>query len=497
MRISRFIVAFIVLACLASTSVQAISKPTKICGISFAAVTVGSIASLGIHQVISNKLYAGNPTDQTVVNADGASITAGTGASLPLQMRIRHHLQSNNIDVEQIMGDETFILMPDYFFPTNFPEIDTLSEAEVSALVHDLVRKKLETYDYVLIGRLPHQEDFEASRLQRLPDDHPVAFVLDILESNEQRLLNVEAINRSLAEVDPLDGVIVLNLANFSKELIQRGEKASELLPDRIHPNNNGQALFFNKAVLPGLDEVPALQGIIPEIAQRNAWQQTISKLNALPFTGRVASDFAEIAIQEQVQSAEAFQNRKRGLYWLGFASGQKANLRAHDSLKRSEDFPQEYAGQIAKLEAIKQKIGTLSGFAPNGFTVSILEGENGRSLVLNLAQALFYTSIELQETAPGSNVFEAYGYDFWASVNSENPPRVNYFFRAELDPNKPGSLNLEWQVLPLVVDQNAQLDQPDPLLRLGYLDPRAEDRLEELREDLPRLEFLLELEAH
>lgn len=478
---------------LSPVEMEAASKK-RICAAVLGGLVGVSVTGIGSHQLITNALYARNPTDKKVVNTDGASITAGTGASLPIQMRIRHHLQSNGIDIEKIMNGKDLVLMPDYFFPSNFPEIDKLSPDEMTKKVEQIVHSHLEKYDFVLIGKLPTEGAFDHGTLASVSENHPVRFVLTILETGEVRKANVVAINDTLDELGKLDGVIVLDPTEFSNVLLSMGERASDLMPDRIHPNNNGQALLFNTMILPGLNQIGRLNGAVPPMTQRNAWQQAIERLNSLPVVGRVATDFSELAIKAQVQTVSSFKVRTPGLYWLKFGEGQTDVLKDDSSLVVPNELPNQYGASIAELKAIHGAVKSLVPFMPNGFTVTIINNEEERSIALNLAQALFYTSIELKETAPGSNIFEGFGYDFWSSVDTENPPRVNYFFRASLDETDGSKMKLNWEILPLIRDEGGQLLQEDPLLRLGYVDSETQVYLEQHRNDLPRLEFKLEL---
>ncbi len=445
------------------------------------------------HRFVSEAIFALQPVDRKILHQDGASISAGTGASLPMQMRIRHHLQKNGVDLQTLMQGKSFVLMPDYFFPTRFTALDSQSKEELEANFRQAVFNQLSRHQYVLVGLLPESNWYTDSTWAGLSSDHPVKFVTNFLESSETRKENVRYLNSLIQRLpDENSAFIVLDPKPFLDSLIARGDQAISFVPDRVHPNDKGQILFYNDVILPGLNKIPALYQRIPRMPDRGAYSDGVKTLSQLPYVGFLASDFVEEAISSQVLSSNDFENLKEGLYWANYQTGYVAELKDESALITTGTLD-NYSESIAELEGIHGVVSSLAGLIPKGFTVAVNKHSDGVSLSLNLAQALFYTSIELKEVAKGAGIYEAYGYDFWASSNDS---KVNYYFRVTLDPTNPTEFDLHWEVLPLLRDDTGILIQPDPLLRLGYIDAEFQRQLELLRSKLPRLEYDLRLKV-
>lgn len=453
-------------------------------------------AVLGSHQVISNVIYASRPTDKSVLLTEGASITGGTGASLPIQMRLRHHLQENNIDIESLMPDQSIFIMADFFFPTNYTNLSSASEQEIRDDVRSIILERLSQHQFVLAGLLPTSSDINQELLSEVSPDHPTRFVLSFLESDEVTKRNTKAVNqtlRELAEQNPK--MILLDQHEFMQNLLDHPEQAMSRFPDRIHPNDNGQADYINRVILPALNQIPDIKNMIPELKMRNAYQELLQKLNQLPYVGAVTTDFAEQAMGAQAQSAQDFINRKPGLYWADMGGAEQMIGQLENSLTLPSSPLDQYRDFGEKdLVAIRDAIKGYSSILAHGFPLSLSNSSGSPSVTLQLTQAFFYTSIELKEVSPGSGVFEAYGYDFWLSVDKDMPPKVNYYFQVTLDPENPDKFDLLWRIFPLVRDDEGKILQETPLMRKAYLEQKPTDFIQENADLMPFLEFQLKM---
>jgi hypothetical protein len=352
-----------------------------------------------------------------------------------------------------------------------------------------------------LVGTLQEHELFSEAAKKNLAaqPDHPVNVVVQMISQSEAQRRSVKEINRvirSLAANDPQ--IIIVDNQNFFELLATPlgtgvgGSRytAYELFPDGIHLNDNGHAFYFNMALKPALEKIPGLSKNLPKMPSRNLYQRSVQNLARLTPLGLVATDFALLAVKSQVKPAQKFLHKEDGDYWAVLTSeGQKAL--ENDSVQVFETSQrQAYAADLESLQKIEASVKASSWLSASGFVVSRKGAAPRESLTLNLSQIIFYTAITLDETAPGSGVFEGYGYDFWSSIDRANPPRVNYHFVAVVDPNDPARIDFTWKIYPLIRDSSANVIQDRPLVRLGYLDSESKKTLALDGDQIPHITF-------
>jgi hypothetical protein len=480
------------------------------CSVATASLAVGVTVPVGIFsaaQMISNAQHTGLPLDSSVIHFDGASITAGSGASLPLQMRLRDQFQRQAIDLQTYAdAGQKFIFLLDYFYPSNFTELDHDDASFVEAEVRRIVQARLSEFDFVVLGLLPESKKLDTQKLQAAPENHPVRFVLNSLESSERTKRNAQIVNQTLKNLEREfpDQIRLADPTALSEKLLALTETdALAFFPDRIHPNDNGQAFFINEFLLPAVSDLPGFNQLKP-IPYISSYQEALATANRVPGVRRlVTAHFADQAIRAQSKEEREFIERVPGLYWISIESSAwwgKNPFNSDTALRIPDNSATHFDRAISELSRIQAGISSLAPFMPSGFTIALIDREHGRSAVLNLTQALFYTSIELRETHEGSGIFEGWGYDFWSSQreNDDDPledsPRTNYYFRLSLDESNKTSARLTWWVLPMLQDESGQLRQATPVLRLGELPEEVRAELEKTHESMPRLVYEIPL---
>ncbi|PWU20750.1 MAG: hypothetical protein C5B49_03765 [Bdellovibrio sp.] len=403
----------------------------------------------------------------------GASNTKGVGASLPMEMRVRHHLQAT-VSPESLARLPRTLVAFDYFFPTNFPALD--SNQDLTPLVHAALDQMVSHHDIVLVGLLPTRDQFSSRAVQWLAyqNDSSFSFIVDYLSSAPRgdRSREVNRILREYARTHKQ--VQIVKVTDMVENLAEEWKwRVSQFFFDRLHFSDQGQALFFNSVL-----KAP-LQNLLG------------TKVSDMPVCdlGREES----LAIRALfTDSVEKFMRREKGEYWVTFEDpSQFAKPAFNPAADSAATNLVESNRRLKNLAEIIQK----NGLKIDGFPVSIFATGQGVSHVaLDLTQALFYTQILLGLVSGHKDVFENWGYDHWLSYAihtfTATIPGTNYRFIWTDDPSDRALAQLEWYIFTTVEGQ------PDERVRLPYLDEKIKSEITTNPGKYPYLKYTFKLRA-
>lgn len=403
------------------------------------------------------------------ITSEGASNTAGVRSGLDIVNRIQYHLERTvkNPKLQKQLQSQKVIIAFDYFFPSNFVELDNPS------LDHrELVLKKLNEWlaknDRVLVGLLPVWEDLSKEDIYYALNEEVTQGYTNILNYLDEpiRKSAVRVVNQTIREfasknskikIVPMAQLVHESLENY-REYISNMYMSTEINAyvafdmDRLHLNDAGQALLLNKLIFPLLNKQ------IPPIMSANVPE----------------SDVRLMLARTLLKPADLIAGKDGG-YWAQLSD--KSDFSKKNVIRNKENSPEFklFADLAGSLESYAQQ--------KDGFPIFIRSNSQGKTLSLELSKALFYTRVDLRQT--GVNKFEGWGYDFWMS---QGFAKTNYHFVAYTTKD-PLKYKLQWTIFPTLPNQET------PLARIGLLPESVSSYLKENASQLPSITYEIEVQ--
>jgi hypothetical protein len=413
------------------------------------------------------------------IRAEGASNTRGVGSTFPLDVRLISHLKANNIDYKSILKDQSLLISADFFFPTNYPHFsnENIGLEEFEGFVRATLKDLKSRYTYLVmcdlfdLDDIYHRDTLDKYNAEKDGEFEALTNIHNVLHENRLRTKKVRLVNRILQEEDERNSkFFTVRFSSFAGQIIRKDGYVREGIKlnigpkglfddDLIHLNNNGQVAALNYSFIPILNKLPIFQdNPIPlldmEYSYGTRWKKEV--------------------INNIFLTPQNFAEGKNGDYWFELVN---ENSFASKSTK--------LRGQSNELEKIKSRINLNTYLRSDyGHYVGLTEKNNETVLTLDLSKTIFFTSIDLKETFPGSNRFVAWGYDYWSTVRGH--PYVNYRYEATITASN--KLKVIWDIFPLTGSQEKRL------AREGFLDPKVISEIENAGSSFPRLRYEFEI---
>jgi len=463
----------------------------------------------------------------------GASNTVGMGASLSFEDRIKLYLEENSIDAPMPIGKRKVFVSFDYFFPTNFSELNDLSKDHLS-IANEVVRGWAKDYDEVFVMRLPHYSDAMSDRVRKnfnkVPDHAPIKNILEALGTSEisNRVVNL---NNLLEEVgEELPNVHVISFEPFYQHIhdylsnrrkqARHGRRAGRAyyhnpkvyFKDPLHINDLGQAKFFNilfreplnkqlKINLPAMKEAALSEEVVRSyIRKKLCSKDTFMEVDKCHYWVGL-SDKSQFSLKKaklHLPASLAGNNQKQ------IVNASKES-KIWDLINEIDDDAQREA--TLNIMAIAEIIDKNAKGADSGLMINLVNQKS--KLYLDLSKVLFFTTFPTFKIEDGSDQYVNWGYDHWLSYKyfynslqysgmytqknqfermAAPAPGTNYKISVNVDKST-GRLSLNWRIYATIPGQKNEQS------RLEYIPEPHYTNLTADPEAFPYVEYKLEFE--
>lgn len=450
----------------------------------------------------------------------GASNTTGFGTSLSFDLRIRNHwenLSKSNFDLVKELEDKSILIALDYFYPSNFPELNN-ETVDHAAKVESIIQDWSHEYDIVIVVSLPsldeiNQVDGLADYLKK-SEAKQLKSIVETL-SSEKTKLAVNKVNSKIYEMDQNHSSVFSVSATELFQLFyedskkwpwQRSIKPSRLFLDDLHFNDKGQAVVYNEFLLPKIGEALNIDVSKAKMPVANVHKRTVKDL-----------------ITKIVCNADHFNLSEKCSYWIAPESdnafkSQNAKIHLPSSYSMSGTEMTRIASQknimLKEMESIsdlekKRRVAELMGISElihkngsqEGFLLKVAHGEK---LILDLTKVLFYSLFPVYLDSDNQS-FENWGYDHWLSYRylytgdfslesrivraaSMSSPGTNYYIRLEQDDKNPKKFIMTWRIYATIEGQK------DEETRLDFIPSEYKDHLIQHQTEYPYIEYQIPL---
>lgn len=510
-------------------------------------VRASILLSVCLFALSSALSFAQQTNSPILANIDllGASNTNGTGASLPLDARLKAHLMSVLSTMpsrdQKALTEKKILIAADYFFHTNFRILDN-PEAQHDELFESLVRGWAERYDLVIIGQLPLPSDLNLNAQRALLNmditEPPNGLFSSLTRGGflkQSRVVNATLKKLSRKGALPKDNVVLVPHELFFNATLGYPAKgiakldAKSLFSDSFHFNDRGQAAYINIVLLPVLSRELSLSRPIEKLKEVDVESEQIVEIYKSLSLGK-----------------EDFVNRKTGTYFGIKLDPKQHNIEnalleispsevidasdteaLYKAIEKIDDEDRVADIHFLRGIALLIHLGSISEESPVGIPVSWRESQNDTDspvLMLNLVQQLAYLNFPLLPTEPTNSralQFQSWGSDYWKSygwvfgngvggklfrqslptLNADyrkdvpelDVPGTNYFWNVDVNPTDPTRISVTHVVFPMLRHNNEI--QAVPTERLATISPPWLERVENLYPSQVKLIYKFDLE--